>query len=165
MWRTTPPSIPYVDGILSMFLRLLEQYFLDTSTTIQLFDHKLEVRQESTYFLFYYYFVSPMLFTCSALCNFGPRLDRQRIPIDGKRIRNFIHRRRQKYWYQWCDVWTLKVAGSAPHFVDSYIYLSKGPNMMNSIAFETSSRKAQHGRGFGLIREVTDQLKDPDLKA
>ncbi|EPB67969.1 hypothetical protein ANCCEY_12943 [Ancylostoma ceylanicum] len=49
--------------------------------------------------------------------------------------------------------------------VDSYVYLVRVLNMRNNNAPEITRRRRAGSAAFGSIREVTDQIKDPALRA
>uniref|UniRef100_A0A7I4Y7G6 Reverse transcriptase domain-containing protein n=1 Tax=Haemonchus contortus TaxID=6289 RepID=A0A7I4Y7G6_HAECO len=66
---------------------------------------------------------------------------------------------------QWCDTGTVRLDGKAQQRVESYVYLGRELNMMNNITLELNRRRRAAWAAFGSIREVTDQVSDPDLKA
>ncbi|KAK6033464.1 hypothetical protein OSTOST_00316, partial [Ostertagia ostertagi] len=66
---------------------------------------------------------------------------------------------------QWSDMGEVKLAGIALQRVESYVYLGKELNMTNNIVSEIHRRKRAAWTAFGSIREVTDQVNDPELKA
>ncbi|XGW21982.1 hypothetical protein V3C99_004721, partial [Haemonchus contortus] len=66
---------------------------------------------------------------------------------------------------QWCDTGTVRLDGKALQRVESYVYLGRELNMMNNITPELNRRRRAAWAAFGSIREVTDQVSDPDLKA
>ncbi|XGW22067.1 hypothetical protein V3C99_004770 [Haemonchus contortus] len=66
---------------------------------------------------------------------------------------------------QWCDTGTVSLDGKALQRVESYVYLGRELNMMNNITPELNRRRRAAWAAFGSIREVTDQVSDPDLKA
>ncbi|EYB81048.1 hypothetical protein Y032_0394g639 [Ancylostoma ceylanicum] len=66
---------------------------------------------------------------------------------------------------QWCDAGEVNLAGKTLQRVDSYVYLGRELNMRNNIAPEITRRRRAAWAAFGSIREVTDQIKDPALRA
>uniref|UniRef100_A0A7I4Y986 Reverse transcriptase domain-containing protein n=1 Tax=Haemonchus contortus TaxID=6289 RepID=A0A7I4Y986_HAECO len=66
---------------------------------------------------------------------------------------------------QWCDTGTVKLDGEALQRVESYVFVERELNMMNNITPEPNRRRRAAWAAFGSIREVTNQVSDPDLKA
>uniref|UniRef100_A0A7I4YM96 Reverse transcriptase domain-containing protein n=1 Tax=Haemonchus contortus TaxID=6289 RepID=A0A7I4YM96_HAECO len=66
---------------------------------------------------------------------------------------------------KWCDTGTVRLEGKALQRVESYVYLGRELNMTNNIAPELNRRRRAAWAAFGSVREVTDQVSDPDLKA
>nr|CDJ86538.1 RNA-directed DNA polymerase (reverse transcriptase) domain containing protein [Haemonchus contortus] len=66
---------------------------------------------------------------------------------------------------KWCDTGTVGLEGKALQRVESYVYLGRELNMVNNIAPELNRRRRAAWAAFGSIREVTDQVSDPDVKA
>ncbi|EYB83495.1 hypothetical protein Y032_0334g2837 [Ancylostoma ceylanicum] len=66
---------------------------------------------------------------------------------------------------QWCQAGEVNLAGKPFQRVDSYVYLGRELNMRNNIAPEITRRRRAAWAAFESIREVTDQVKDPALRA
>ncbi|EPB78510.1 hypothetical protein ANCCEY_02351 [Ancylostoma ceylanicum] len=66
---------------------------------------------------------------------------------------------------KWCDAEKVNLAGKTLQQVDSYVYLGRELKMRNNIAPAITRRRRAAWAAFGSIREVTDQVKDPALRA
>ncbi|VDO25161.1 unnamed protein product [Heligmosomoides polygyrus] len=162
-------------GIPSPYIRLLDECFSNTSTTIQLFDRKLKitigngVRQGDT--------ISAKLST-AAIQDAMKDLnwDDKGYLVDGKRISNFRFAddivliststaeveemlnvagmkigldmnmfKTQFIVNQWCDTGLVRLNGVALQQVDSYVYLGRELNMDNDLAPEIARRRVCDG--------------------
>ncbi|KIH45912.1 hypothetical protein ANCDUO_24038 [Ancylostoma duodenale] len=65
---------------------------------------------------------------------------------------------------QWCDAEEVNLAGNIIQQVHSYVYLRRELKMMNKIAPEISRGRRAAWAASGSIREVKDQIKDPDRR-
>lgn len=184
-------------GIPSGYVHLLEQCISNTSTNIQLFERKLNirvekgVRQGDT--------ISPKLFTAALQYAWASlEWEEKGFPIDGKKISNLrfaddivlistnteemqimvnelnvagkrigleMNMEKTKVMVnQWCEG-MIHLNGTVIQQVDSYVYLGREINMNNDLTAEISRRRRAAWAAFGSIVEVTDQIKDPTLRA
>ncbi|PIO55495.1 hypothetical protein TELCIR_23117, partial [Teladorsagia circumcincta] len=58
-----------------------------------------------------------------------------------------------------------KLAGKTLERVESEVYLRREPHMTNNITPEISRRRRAASAASGSIREVTDRVKEPNLRA
>ena len=71
----------------------------------------------------------------------------------------------QRIRNSWADNGTVHLDNTPIDVVDSYVYLGTDVNASTDLTVELSRRKRAAWASFASIREVTDQLNDPCLRA
>lgn len=84
----------------------------------------------------------------------------------GKRIGLRINRKKTQFMKNaWCEGQHIELDGSPITETSSYVYLGRSMNMENDMKEELARRQRAAWAAFGPLREVTNQLADPDLRA
>ncbi|EYC11771.1 hypothetical protein Y032_0049g1761 [Ancylostoma ceylanicum] len=65
----------------------------------------------------------------------------------------------------YCEGERIELGGSHIMETSSYVYLGRSMNMENNLKDELDRRRRAAWAAFGPLREATDQLADPDLRA
>ncbi|KAK6057036.1 hypothetical protein COOONC_05452 [Cooperia oncophora] len=74
-------------------------------------------------------------------------------------------RKTQTMRNQWCDDGEVYLEGVAVENVKSYIYLGREINMQNDLQYEIDRRKRAAWAAMARIREVTNEIQDPLVRA
>ncbi|KAL6723479.1 hypothetical protein Aduo_018478 [Ancylostoma duodenale] len=84
----------------------------------------------------------------------------------GKRIGLRINRAKTQFMKNaYCEGKRIELDGSGIKETSSYVYLGRSMNMENNLIEELDRRRRAAWAAFGPLREATDQLADPDLRA
>ena len=65
----------------------------------------------------------------------------------------------------WADVGQIKIDGTPIKETSSYVYLGRSMNMDNDMREELVRRQKAAWAAFGPLKEVTNHLADPELRA
>ena len=83
-----------------------------------------------------------------------------------KRIGLRFNRRKTQFMKNaWCEGTRVEVGGSPITETNSYVYLGRSMNMENDLEEELGRRRRAAWAAFGPLKEATDQLADPELRA
>ena len=84
----------------------------------------------------------------------------------GRKIGLRINRKKTQFMKNaWCNGGHVNIDGSPIVETKSYVYLGRSMNMENDMKEELVRRRRAAWSAYGSIKEATDQLLDPDLRA